>query len=255
MSSDSINIVTVGLALFVICAGFVLVRGTLRILLNCLVLGLSTWVGFRVWHQAPELVKAISGSEEPLLVTAAPFVAFIVPFIIGRTIVRFLLSPLRKGADERSPLTAPRLLGLGFFSLIPTCLIGLIIAALIYHFGSISELKGAAGKSGPKSEWIQSLKSTVEKSIPPQWLRILDPLADPDRLTIAKAISRQSASPLKPAIDPKTDKPIPRAIIVDDPELQGLAREGKFGSLLRHPLLTKALNDPQLKAFLKDLKL
>jgi len=58
-----------------------------------------------------------------------------------------------------------------------------------------------------------------------------------------------------PVIDPKTGKPIPRAIIVDDPELQGLAREGKFGSLLRHPMLTKALNDPQLKAFLKDLKL
>ena len=255
MSSDSINIVTVGLALFVICAGFVLVRGTLRILLNCLVLGISTWIAFRVWHQAPELVKASCGSAVPWLVASVPFIAFFASFILGRAIVRFLTSPLRKRDDERPPLTAPRLLGLGFFSLIPTCLIGLIIAALIYHFGSISELKGAAGKSGPKSEWIQSLKSTVEKSIPPQWLKILDPSADPDRLTLAKAISRQSASPLKPVIDPKTGKPIPRAIIVDDPELQGLAREGKFGSLLRHPMLTKALNDPQLKAFLKDLKL
>lgn len=255
MSFDSINIVTIGLALFVICAGFVLVRGTLRILLNCLVLGISTWVGFRVWHQAPELVKAISGSKEPLLVTAAPFVAFIIAFIIGRTIVRFLLSPLRKGADERPPLTAPRLFGLGVFSLIPTCVIGLVVAAVIYHVGSISEIKQAAGKSGPASSQIQSLKSFVEKSIPSQWLKIIDPSADPDRLTLAKAISRQSASPLKPVIDPKTGKPIPRAIIVDDPELQGLAREGKFGSLLRHPMLTKALNDPQLKAFLKDLKL
>jgi hypothetical protein len=255
MSSDSINIVTVGLALFVICAGFVLVRGTLRILLNCLVLGISTWVGFRVWHQAPELVKAITGSKEPLLVTAAPFVAFMISFTIGRTIVRFLTSPLRKMDEDRAPLSASRLLGLGFFSLIPTCLIGLIAAALIYHFGSISELKGAAGKSGSQSQWIESLKSTVEKSIPSQWLKILDPSADPERLTLAKAISRQSASPLKPVTDPKTGKPIPRAIIVDDPELQGLAREGKFGSLLRHPMLSKALNDPQIKAFLKDLKL
>jgi hypothetical protein len=255
MSSDSINIFTVGLALFVICAGFVLVRGTLRILMNCLVLGISTWVGFRVWHQAPELVKATCGSAVPWLVASLPFIVFFASFILGRAIVRFLTAPLLKRDDERPPLTASRLLGLGFFALIPTCLVGLIIAALIYHFGSISELKGAAGKSDAKSEWIQSLKSTVEKSVPPQWLKMLDPSADPERLTLAKAISRQSATPKKPAIDSKTGKPIPRAVIVDDPELQGLAREGKFGSLLRHPLLTKALNDPQLKAFLKDLKL
>jgi hypothetical protein len=42
---------------------------------------------------------------------------------------------------------------------------------------------------------------------------------------------------------------------VDDPELQKLARQGKFGTLLRHPLLTKALEDPKLQALLKDLNL
>ena len=41
------------------------------------------------------------------------------------------------------------------------------------------------------------------------------------------------------ATDPATGKPIPRAIVVDDPELTGLARKGRYGDLLRHPVLTK----------------
>ena len=86
-------------------------------------------------------------------------------------------------------------------------------------------------------------------------MKALDPLAEPSRLALAKLVTVQAESPLEPVIDPRTGKPIPRAIIVEDSELQTLAREGKFGTLLRHPLLTKALNDPKVQALIKDLNL
>ena len=85
--------------------------------------------------------------------------------------------------------------------------------------------------------------------------KILDPVAEPSRLALAKLITAQADSPLNPVINPQTGKPIPRAIIVNDPELQNLARDGNYGTLLRHPLLTKALADPQVKKILKDLSL
>jgi hypothetical protein len=47
--------------------------------------------------------------------------------------------------------------------------------------------------------------------------------------------------------DPQTGRPYPRAIIVDDPELMDLAREGRFSTLLRHPLLSEALKDPMIR--------
>ena len=43
----SLNLTTIALAIFVVCAGFVLLRGAIRILLGCVVLGASAWVGFR----------------------------------------------------------------------------------------------------------------------------------------------------------------------------------------------------------------
>jgi hypothetical protein len=48
-------------------------------------------------------------------------------------------------------------------------------------------------------------------------------------------------------IDPETGLPYPRAIIVDDPELADLAREGRFSTILRHPLLSEALKDPLVR--------
>jgi len=75
----------------------------------------------------------------------------------------------------------------------------------------------------------------------------MDPLTSQQRLRLAKMIAANTDKPLEPVIDPDTGKPIPRAIIVDSPELESLAREGRFSTLLRHPLLTKLLADPEVR--------
>lgn len=253
----SLNLATLALAIFVVCAGFVLLRGGLKILLGCLVLGSSAWVGLHVWQLAPEFVKACFGQHISWLATALPVVAFLIVFLVGRFVVRLLASPFQSSSDQpRPPLTLARLLGVALFTLIPTALVISILAILIYHAGSVAEIRQSIDSSEPAAPaaLVHDLKDSLLTTIPPAWLEFLDPLIDPQRLALAKAITQQS-QPRRPAvIDPLSGKPIPRAIIVDDPELQNLARDGKFATLLRSPLLTKALADPKVQAFLQTLQ-
>jgi hypothetical protein len=257
MSPDIISFSTIALAIFVVCAGFVLLRGIMRILLGCVVLAGSAWVGFRIWQLAPDLVKATFGTHLQWLAGVLPIVAFLITFFVGRLVVKFLYSPFQNTSDEypKPPLTLTRLLVAAFFTLIPTCIVGTIAAILIYHAGAVTEIRDTAEKAphSRAADLVLDLKSSVVKSIPQKWLQLFDPLLDPSRLALAKAIAREAQFPHKPVIDPKTGKPIPRAIIVDDPELQNLVHEGKFSALLRNPLLTKPLQDPKVQAFLKDL--
>ncbi|MEN9974921.1 MAG: hypothetical protein RLZZ282_927 [Verrucomicrobiota bacterium] len=252
----TINLTTIALAIFVICAGFVLLRGMLKILLGCLVLGSSAWLALRVWQLAPDLVKACLGIHLQWLATALPIATFLITFFIGRMVVNLLASPFQKSSGDRPPLTLMRLLGAALFTLIPTGLIVTLIAIFIYHAGSISEIQQSTHKNKPTptSELIDTLKASVVQVIPPAWLKLFDPLIDPTRVTLAKIITEQSQPPRTPVIDSKTGKPIPRAIIVNDPELQNLARDGQFATLLRSPLLTKALNDPKVQDFLKHFQ-
>lgn len=260
MPPESINLSTLLLIVFVICAAYMLLRGTLRILTGCLVLGGSAWVGLRVWALAPDFSRKFFGVPYPWLSIALALFAFALTFFIAGKLCKWLTNPFRKSDDGPRPLTLSRLLGAAFLSLIPTCLLGTILAVFILHFGEVEEMRRSAPGTGAParsttSEILVRWRQSVISWVPTPWLRWFDPLIDPARLPLAQAIRNQSTSPLPPAIDPKTGKIIPRAIIVEDPELQNLARQGSFSSLLRHPMLTQALQDPTVQSFLKSLHL
>ena len=263
MSPDSLPQLSLGTAVLIIfaaCAGFLLVRGMTRMIVGTIVLGLSAWIGFLVWRQAPTLSVDWTGKSLPWLTNGLPIAAFLIAFFVTRKVAQLIALPFGKsrGAGKPRPLIATgfRLL----LALIPTTLICIIGVALVHYTGSVAEVRAYAKKSqGEKKvapvSYSQRLKSSIEAALPASWLNALDPLTRPDRISLAKLIAAQSDSPGKPVIDPKTGKPIPRAIIIDDPALQNLAREGKFDTLLRHPLLTKALADPKIQKLLRDLHL
>jgi hypothetical protein len=265
MSPDSIPQLSLGTAvliIFLVCAGFVMLRGMTRMIVGTVVLALSAWIGFVVWQKAPTLSFEWFGKSIGLITTGLPIATFLTAFFLIRKLAKAVASPFGKPPEPEKKAPSPiiKLAVRLLLALIPTSLLCLIGATLVHHTGSIAEVRAFAEKTlgigePTPAKYSQSLKSSVEAALPESWLRALDPLADPSRLALAKVITAHSDSPLEPVIDPRTGQPIPRAIIVQDPELQNLAREGKFGTLLRHPLLTKALNDPQLKALLKDLKL
>ena len=263
MSPDSIpqlSLGTAALIIFVVCAGFVLIRGMTRMIVGTVVLSLSAWVGFRAWQAAPEMSMQWTGKSADWITNGFPLVAFLVSFVVLRKIAKAVARPFGTKPGEtpkRSIIpTSIRLL----LALIPTALIWLIGATLVHHTGSIAEVRAYSERSMGIEEttpigFSRRLKTSIEAALPESWLTRLDPLTQPARLELAKLIASQSDSPLKPVINPQTGLPIPRAIIVEDPNLQNLAREGKFGTLLRHPLLTKALDDPKLRKLLKELNL
>jgi hypothetical protein len=263
VSPDSIpqlSLGTAALIIFAACAGFLALRGMTRMIIGTLVLGLSAWLGFRIWQMAPGLSVDWTGKSTAWITTGLPIFAFIVSFFLIRKIIKTLVRPFSSAVDPPKPrsfaATAFRLL----LAMIPTAILCLIGATLLHHNGSIAEVRAFSEKSPDPGEtapagFSQRLKSAVEAAIPASWLHSLDPLADPSRVNLAKLITAQSDSPLTPVIHPQTGQPIPRAIVVNDPELQNLARQGNFGTLLRHPLLTQALADPTVKKLLQDLSL
>lgn len=265
MSPDSIPQVSLGtaaLVIFAVCAGFVMLRGMTRMIVGTAVLAISAWIGFAVWQKAPAVSYDWFGKSVGLVTTGLPLAAFLAAFYVIRKLAKAVASPFGKKQEVEPKQGSPviKLAVRLMLALIPTSLICLIGATVIHHTGSIAEIRAFAEKNlgigGPTpAKYSQNLKNSVEHALPESWLRFLDPLADPSRLTLAKVITAHSDSPLEPVIDPATGKPIPRAIVVEDPELQNLAREGKFGTLLRHPLLTKALEDPQIRQLIKDLNL
>ena len=262
LSPDSIPQLSLGSAVLIIfaaCAGFLFVRGMTRMIVGTIVLGLSAWLGFLVWQTAPTLSVDWTGKSLPWLTNGLPVVAFLVAFFIIRKIIKLIFRPLGKPQQNAKPRS---FIAAGFrllLALIPTSLICIIGAALVHHSGSVAEVRAysekSIGKETVTNSYSQRFKSAVEAALPASWLAALDPLSQPARIHLAKLIAAQSESPHQPVIDPKTGKPIPRAIIVNDPALQTLVREGKFGTLLRHPLLTKALADPKIQKLLRDLSL
>lgn len=265
MSPDSIPHISLGTAaliVFVVCAAFVMLRGMTRMIVGSVVLAFSAWIGFVVWQQAPSLSVEWFGKSVGIITNGLPLIALITSFLLARIVVKTIARPFGKSPQDAKK-SSGTIIPLAFrllFALIPTSIICLIGAILVHHTGSIAELSAYSEKSHgnqdtTSAKYSQKLKNSIEAALPASWIHFLDPLSDSARLNLAKIISSQSSSPLQPVIDARTGKPIPRAIIVDEPELQNLAREGKFGTLLRHPLLTKALAKPETQALLKDLKL
>lgn len=260
MSPDSIPQISLGtaaLVIFVACAGFVMLRGVTRMIVGTIVLALSAWLAFIVWQNAPAVSFEWFGKPVAAVTHGLPVVAFMGAFFLLRLLLKAIVSPFGRGAAEprEGSSTIIRLAFRLLIALVPTALIWLIGATLIHHAGSVAEVRAHAEESlgireATPAKFSQRLKDSVAAAMPESWLRFLDPLAEPGRLQLAKFIATHPPGTLKPVIDPATGQPIPRAIVVDDPQLQNLAREGKFGTLLRHPLLTKALEDPQVRKLL-----
>ncbi len=254
MSPDSIPLLSLGsaaLVIFALCAGFVLLRGITRMIVATVLLGLSAWIGFRVWQIAPALSLDWAGRSLPWFVNGLPAAAFLISFLALRKFASAIARPFGNRDGNRAPRSLAGTVFRLIFALVPTSLIWIAGAALVHHAGSVAEVRDHSGTSRPSA--LERLKSSIESAMPASWLAALDPFAQPSRLALAKLIAAEAASPHKPAIDPATGKPIPRAIIVDDPALQALAREGNFSSLLRHPLLTEALADPAVRSLLRSL--
>lgn len=265
MTVESIPHLSLGtavLVIFLICVAFVALRGVGRMVVNLVVLAASAWAAFWVWQKAPALAAGQTGALAGWIAYGLPVLSFFLCFFLIRSLLKLITRPADGGdsGGGGSPHPFVRLMVRMTLALIGTAIICVIGITVIHHTGVLAELRQFSGKKGESKpsaaeKLVGQLKESVDALVPESWLRKLDPMAEPSRVSLAKAITARSKAPLKPVIDPATGKPIPRAIIVDDPELQKLAKQGRFGTLLRHPLVTKALQDPTVKAFIGNLDL
>jgi uncharacterized membrane protein required for colicin V production len=241
-----ISLGTAALIIFGVCAGYMLLRGIVRTIVNVACLTFSAWVGFRVWQQAPEWFN----SPSEIIATGLPVLAFLVTLLALRKIIGFFRAPVPQSAADVAPKSGGQLVFRLFITLIPATLLFLVAATFIHHAGSVAEIRDSAVSSSdsPRSPGLaERLKDSVSATVPTKLMDWLDPLTTEPRLQLAKMIAANSENPLEPVIDPSTGRPYPRAIIVDDPKLVNLAHEGRFSTLLRHPLLSEALKDPLVR--------
>ncbi|MEI7912096.1 MAG: hypothetical protein WCK77_20885 [Verrucomicrobiota bacterium] len=250
------NLVTGALLIFALCALFVLLRGVARMLLGTVVLGVSVWLAFWVWQQAPAWSIKVLEKPNELITTGAPLATFVLAMWLLRSVAKLIASPfVRPGNGAPSAFTnvPVRLL----FAALATAGLWLVGATWVHHAGALAEIQSFVGKNadpGKTSAYLQQMKTAVDAALPKDWLKRLDPLTEPARVALAKLIAAEVNPPSAPVIDPKTGKPYPRAMLVEDPALQGLARQQDFSSLLRHPNLTRALDDPKVKKAIEDKK-
>jgi len=249
-----LNLTSAALLIFALCAGFVLLRGIARMLLGTLVLGASAVGAFWVWQHAAAWSIGLLGKPSGFITAGLPIVAFVASMWFIRGLVKFVASPFVRPGD-RVPSAFTNIPVRLLFATLAAAGLWLIGATLVHHAGAIAEIRGIVDKSsdaGKVSAYLQRMKTSVEAALPKDWLKLLDPLAEPARLALAKLIAAESNTSSPAVIDPATGKPYPRAVVVDDPALQGLARQKDYATLLRHPNLTRALNDPKVKSALKD---
>lgn len=219
-----------------------LLRGIARTLANTACLTLSVWVGFRVWQQAPSLAIDMFGKPSSIVVIGLPFAAFLATFLLLRKVISLFQAPFISIREDVTPSTGGQIIFRLIVTLIPAALLCLIAATFVHHAGSVAEIRNPDNPG-----WAGKMKKSLSAAIPVKIMDWLDPMSSKPRVNLAKIIAADAKTPLKPVINPATGRPYPRAIIVDDPALQNLARERRFSTLLRHPLLSKALKDPTIR--------
>lgn len=248
---SQISLGTAALIIFAVCAAYMLIRGLLKTFIHVSILAISLWIGFQTWQQAPSYAVRWTDHTHPLITHGLPILAFLLSFIFLRKILKFFFSPIVTKSQEYDddPPAKSSLIWRLIVTLIPATALCLIGAALIHHATSVAEIREHAKGSEDSRESnniAALLKDALDKMIPSDLMDKLDPLATQPRIQLAKLIAENSGERPPSEIDPTTGEPIPRAIIVDDPDLISLAKDGRFSTLLRHPLLSKALEDPKI---------
>ena len=250
-SLPEISLGTAALIIFAICGAYVLLRGLLRALVNIVILTISAWVGFLVWQRSPALAEEWFQTSSSFITTGFPVAAFVICFFVLRWTAKLFRAPSRSHDEENESPSFFQVITRLLMTAVPATLLCLIVAALVHHVTAVAEINDYV-KGTPEDQESPALSARLKKSlqavIPSGLMDWIDPLTSQKRLQLAKMIAANTDEPLEPVIDPETGKPFPRAIVVDSPELEALAKEGRFSTLLRHPLLPKALEDPEVRA-------
>ncbi len=255
-SIPQVSLGTAALLIFGACASLAVLRGLLRIFAGSLILCASGFAGYFAWRHAPAMMSGFP----PWLSMAVPLLAAVVTFGVLRVLLNFVVKPFKKSdkdvasENRKSPVRWAFTL---LFSLIPASLLWFTGATALRNFGSVAEIRSFVdGKEGSsaRSAFLAELKASIDRALPQDWFRGIDPLADDARVTLAKLIALGDTGPPPKAV-PVMEEPEIRSLILHDPELRALAKAKRYADILRDPRLDHVMADPDLKKLLAELRL
>jgi hypothetical protein len=234
---------TAALLIFLACALLAMLRGFMRMLMGSLVLCASGYAGYSIWRYAPGLPLAV------------PVLSGLVVLLVLRLVLRFAARPFGGGEAAERPSAMRRAWTL-LFSLVPTSLLWFAGVALLRNAGSVAEIRRFVDEadSHAQSDFLAEMKGTIDRVLPVDWFKSVDPLADEARVTLAKLIALgDSGAP--PRAIPVMEEPEIRELIAGDAKLRDLARAKRYADILRDPRLDHVMADPDLRKMLADLDL
>lgn len=244
LSQLSLGIIVTIIA--VICAGFAMLRGAFRLIISTALLAVALLVAYWVWMETPGVGERMMKQPPPWFPFVLPAIAGVATFTVVRKVVRIVMKPFGNVGGTPSSFFG-KIFSLGF-SLVPTSLLCITGATAIRHLGTLEEIKD------PKTQGTTSLlKKTIDQYIPPAWLQRLDPLTDPSRITLAQLLSMAQDDYIPRAI-PVAEEQLLRDAVLDDPKLQQLSKDQRFGDILRDPAIDAALKDPRILKALQELQ-
>jgi len=264
-SLDTIPDISLGTAALIVvaaCAVIAAARGLARLFLGVFLLASSVLAGFWMWQYGPTLVRQWIDPPPSWIASLIALATGILTFFGLHWVLRILTDPLgrkKEGRENVKKRTTIRRAFAVLTSVIPAAVVLFVIAAVLRHAGSISELRTfaetrAGAETQPVPSFLARLKDSIESSIPSGWFQFIDPLTDEARLALAKWIAVGPHAPPEPVIDPDTGNPLPRASLVDDEELRDLARRGRYSEILRDPRIDAALEDPATRRAVLSIK-
>jgi hypothetical protein len=239
-----ISLGTAALLIFAACALLAVLRGFLRMLLGSLVLCATGFAGYVVWRHAPGLPVVF------------PILAGVAVFLVLRLVLRFATRPFGGGEGAEKKASPVRRAFTLLFSLVPAALLWFTGATMLRNAGSVAEIRSFVDGTDThaRSAFIAELKAAIDRALPADWFKNIDPLSDDARVTLAKLIALGDASPPPKAI-PVMEEPELRSLIANDPELRKLAKAGRYADILRDPRLDHVMANPSLRRLLVDLRL
>ena len=234
---------TGALLIFAACALLAILRGFLRMLMGSIVLCSSGVAGYVVWRHAPGL---------PLIF---PVLAAVAVLLLLRFVLRSVTRPFGGRDEEKRPSPVRRAFTL-LFSLVPASMLSFAGATALRNAGSVAEIRRFVDGTDSHGQlaFMTELKGAIDRALPVDWFKGIDPLSEDARVTLAKLIALGEAGAPPKAI-PVMEEPEIRALIEGDPKLRELARSKRYADILRDPRLDHVMADPDLRRMLANLNL
>ncbi len=247
---------TAALLIFGAIASLAVLRGLLRILWGTTVVCAAGFAAFYTWNHIPS--HGFFGRDSQWLSFGLPVLVFLLTALFLRQCAKVIFSLFRSPHDDssdrkhRSPARwAVTLL----LSLIPTAALWFGGATLLRHAGSLAEIRSFVEKSDlpEHTAFLAELKQALDHGLPQDWFRFVDPLTSDSRLDLVKLIAAADDPPPK-AIPVLEEKQI-RELVLSDPGLRQLARDGRYSEILRDPRLDRLLENDNLREVLRHADL